>query len=137
MKEEVRRMALESGYALAGFSNVTLPDADQENLRLFSRSLEGEMNWFDNYLDLRMHPEKIMADAKSVLVLGIPYLHRSSDQQMQNSNYKISRYACGKDYHKILKKKGLALLRSIQEKYQCNPSRSGFVFFYKLPFSFC
>ena len=117
MKEAIRKMALETGYILAGFSDVMLKDRDLKNLTLFAESLGDEMSWFQKYKELRGHPEKFMSDARSVLMLAVPYRDNEYDSFVSNSAYKISRYAAGKDYHKILRKKGKRLLEKIQIEF--------------------
>ena len=117
MKETIRRIALDSGYILAGFSGISLESEDRNNLLEYSNLLENEMSWFMRYSDIRIHPEKIMEGARSVLVLALPYLDSEYDSFIKNSRIKISRYAAGKDYHKLLRKMGARMLHKIKEEF--------------------
>ncbi len=77
----------------------------------------GEMEWYYNYKEIRLHPETIFEGSRSVLVLGTVYRDSEYDTFIRNHHTKIARYAVGKDYHKVLRKKGARLLRDIQEEY--------------------
>jgi epoxyqueuosine reductase len=79
------------------------------------------MDWFGSHLDKRTAPETLMPGAKSVLVLAVIYRDEKYDQFLKKgASAKIARYSAGKDYHKLLRKKGKRLLERIKEEIpQC------------------
>jgi len=64
-------------------------------------------------MDKRLDPTKLVEDAKSVISLLTNYYPEI--EIFDDSNYKISKYAYGKDYHYIIKDKLKALLEYIFE----------------------
>jgi len=109
----IKQKALDLGFTKVGAAPAKkLKHADylQEWLKA---GHHGSMHWMENYLEKRMDVEKLFPGAKSVLVVAMNYY---TDHQYSTDKDigKISRYAWGKDYHKILKKKLKKLLAEIQ-----------------------
>ncbi len=115
-REAIRKLAMDSGYNLAGFAPVELNLEDRHNyIEFVRRSHHGSMQWFRRYLDLRLNPAGVFPQAKCVMVLGSLYRLPRFEDIIKKSKIKISRYAAGRDYHKILRKKGVNLLKEIQK----------------------
>ena len=64
-----------------------------------------------------MDPAQVFPEARSALVLGSLYRDRDYEAKLSSAQVKISRYAAGRDYHKVLRKRGKRLLAAIQERY--------------------
>jgi len=62
------------------------------------------MSWMDKGIDKREDPKLIFTDIKSVMVLASSYNYGISHLE-SNEFGKISRYAWGRDYHKVLDKR--------------------------------
>ncbi len=73
----------------------------------------GEMQYMENYFDKRLDPTKLVPGAKSVISLSYNYYPKTSQRA---DSYHISKYAYGKDYHKVVKKKLFALVKELQEE---------------------
>lgn len=69
------------------------------------------MKFMDDYFDKRLDPRLLVDGAKSVVSLLINY-YPSEVQNLES--YKISKYAYGKDYHNVIKKKLVKLLKSLR-----------------------
>jgi epoxyqueuosine reductase len=99
-----------------GFDLVGIAPAErmlEEGVRLeewLARGYHGSMEWLERNVDKRVDVTKILPGARSVIVVARNYYtpHRHSDAR---DAAKVSRYAWGRDYHKILPKK----LRAIEE----------------------
>ncbi len=103
------------GYDLVGFTSLTLSDEDRRNLaRFLEQGYHGEMHWFSRYKELRQQPDKIMPGAKGAVVLGVYYRDQQAESLLRRSSIRIARYALGRDYHRILRKRGAKLLKSLQ-----------------------
>ena len=74
----------------------------------------GTMQWMESNLEKRMDVKKLFPDAKSVVVIAVNY-YSPEKHDDDPEKAKISRYAWGKDYHKILKKKLKQLLLEIKK----------------------
>lgn len=103
---ELKARALALGFDLAGFANLPLPQADQERLERFVlEGRHGTMDWFAKHLSMRRDPRLVLASARSALVLAACYRHTEQDRLLANAAIKISRYAMGRDYHRIIRKR--------------------------------
>ena len=61
------------------------------------------MKWkyMENHFDKRLNPTLLVEGAKSVISLSYNYF--PAQQIENNSNFKISKYAYGEDYHEVIK----------------------------------
>jgi epoxyqueuosine reductase len=76
---------------------------------------DAEMDYLKRMEGDRYHPERVLDDLKSVIVLGAWYAEGGpgrlfAEQKNCSSKCgKVARYAAGRDYHKVLKKKLVTL----------------------------
>jgi epoxyqueuosine reductase len=102
--------ARKAGFELAGFTRARVPEKDRLNLQAFAQTNESnDLSWFASHLHLRLNPSEILPGAISVLMLGTVYRHTDADNALENATARISRYAMGKDYHLVLRKKAARL----------------------------
>lgn len=73
------------------------------------------MDWFARNLDLRQAPAGLFPGGESALVLGVYYRDQEMEQVLSQAHRRVSRYAGGRDYHRLLRKKGKRLLAAIRE----------------------
>lgn len=74
----------------------------------------GKMAYMENYFDKRVDPRLLVEGAKSVISVIHNYYPNSDFQQPEGAP-KISTYAWGEDYHKVLKRKLYELFRYIHK----------------------
>ena len=77
------------------------------------------MAWMENHFDTRTDPGKLIDDARSMLVVGDVYASRQDNQDppIEPGQGKVARYARGKDYHKQMKKRLMALADELREAH--------------------
>ncbi|RMH66395.1 MAG: tRNA epoxyqueuosine(34) reductase QueG [Calditrichaeota bacterium] len=110
IKEKARALGFDKvGVAGAG----PLPKADFLKEWL-SRGHHGQMTWMENYVEKRMDVRKLYPQARSVVAVAMNY-YTPFEHNPAPDSAKISRYAWGRDYHRIMKKKLKHLLREIRE----------------------
>jgi len=103
-----------------GFSECGFAQADYliKQKSIFSewivRQYHSQMKYMENHIDKRLDPRLLFEGAKSIVVCSINY-YTNIDIET-DSNYKISKYAYGKDYHLVLKER-LSLLLDFIKKY--------------------
>jgi epoxyqueuosine reductase len=108
IKTEAQKLGfLSCGISKAGFLEEEAPRLE----RWLSQNQHGKMDYMADYFDKRLDPTLLVPDSKSVISLLLNYY--PSDFQNEES-YKISKYAYGKDYHSVIKKKLKKLLRTIR-----------------------
>tara|TARA_B100001559_G_scaffold170906_1_gene143190 strand:- start:916 stop:1683 length:768 start_codon:yes stop_codon:yes gene_type:complete len=69
----------------------------------------------ENHFDMRLDPRKLVPDAKSVISLS--YNYYNDNLQKDKDAPKISKYAYGNDYHKVIKEKLKILFKELQNKF--------------------
>ena len=123
LTQKIRSLALEAGFDLFGVTSADPFEEERERLSSWlSRGFAGEMAYLHKNADKRIDPKKILPSAKSILCLGISYCHPyphspllCKEGQGEGVKGTVARYAWGKDYHKVLKKKIGRLKEQIME----------------------
>lgn len=79
-----------------------------------NKGRHGTMTFLEDHFDKRTDPTKLVKGAKTVVSLSYNYF---TDQQQSDPDApKISMYAYGRDYHKVVKKKLTLLFKFIKEQ---------------------
>jgi epoxyqueuosine reductase len=103
----------ELGFDFCGIARAQQLDEDARRLEQWlNKGLHGNMQYMENYFDLRIDPTKLVPGAKSVITVLLNYFPQ---QTQQPGTPNISKYAYGKDYHEVIKSKLHALLAFINE----------------------
>lgn len=71
------------------------------------QNYQGEMSYMNNHFDKRVDPTLLVPGAKTVISLAYNYF--STEKQTDDKAPKLSMYAYGKDYHKVVRKKLILL----------------------------
>ena len=111
----IQKTALELGFYKCGIARAE--ELHEERVRLkkwLEEGRHGTMNWMENHFGKRTDPTKLMEGAKSVIVLLYNYF--PGKEITAEDNYKISKYAYGKDYHFVIKDKLKILIDNIKSK---------------------
>lgn len=69
--------------------------------RWLREKCHGEMSYIERHFDLRVDPSKLVPGAKIVIVISLNYY---PEQELDQEHYKLSKYAHGRDYHKVIRK---------------------------------
>lgn len=111
--------ALASGFALAGIAGVEPSAWGDELSEWLAEHKHGEMAWLGRNTELRQHPDRLIDDARSVLMVADLYASRADnlDSPLETGQGRIARYARGKDYHKAMKKRLMALADLLREDH--------------------
>ena len=102
-KQSIKAKAKELGFIACGFAKYEVLEGESEKLREWlDAGKQADMAWIERGFEKRKDVRHIMPEAQSVISLAFNYY---TPFEHDESKPKISRYAWGKDYHKILKKK--------------------------------
>lgn len=108
IKAESKRL----GFLSCGISKAAFLEEEAPRFESWLKNgHHGEMKFMEDYFDKRLDPLLLVDGAKSVVSLLINYY--PSEVQNKDS-YKISKYAYGKDYHNVIKKKLKKLLTALR-----------------------
>ncbi len=121
----VKRRGKELGFDLIGVAPVKPPPTYPYFLQWLEKGFHGAMAYMERGKEKRADPSLLLLDAKSVIVGAISYFVRSagcdgrSDEQSTDITQHtapstphglVAGYACGLDYHEVLRRKLEALL---------------------------
>jgi epoxyqueuosine reductase len=108
----------EIGFDLFGISKTLISQRDRDNFKEFiDKGFYGSMNWFQDRQDIRNHFSNLGFLPKSAICLGVLYNSSTYKSIMNRSHLRISRYAIGKDYHKVIRKMGKKLIIFLRENF--------------------
>jgi len=98
------------GFDDIGFSNAEkLEHLESPYSDWIKKGYNGQMSWLEKNTEERLDPNKLIPGTKTVISLLSYYYSEEYD-----SSCGVSRYAVGRDYHKVLKKKGNELITFIR-----------------------
>ncbi len=105
--EMVRREALRLGFDAVGFARARRLEREESRLEQWLKEdRHGTMQWMENHFEKRVDPRRLVPGAVSVVSLMISYHQPElAETQVTSDNPKISKYALGDDYHKVVKEK--------------------------------
>lgn len=111
----------ELGFSAAGITDTDL-DEDAQHLQAWLASdYHGEMSYMSRHGDLRAHPEKLHPNTLSVITVRLDYLEPEPPPAQvlasDRSAY-VSRYALGRDYHKVIRGKLKRLVARLAKDLQ-------------------
>ena len=114
-QKDLEHFIKEQGWSFFGIVDIqTVQSALKKHHINFKnwlkKGFQADMDYLSRMEEDRFHPENKLPDVKSVIVLGAMYSNGSPNRSPDRcSNGCIARYAVGKDYHKVLKKKLIKL----------------------------
>ncbi len=111
VKHWIKAQAQALGFADCGFLSVHHPLFAQQIEQLqrwLAKGYEGQLQFMHHNHELRAHPDKLVAGAKTIISVRMDYLTqtpapRAITDNDQPNNGIIARYARGRDYHKTMR----------------------------------
>jgi len=111
----LKRIAVELGFMYCGVSKAGPLDDEARKLEQWlNKGMHGRMRYMENYFDKRINPTLLVDGAKSVVTLLFNYY--TPEKQSDTEAPKLSRYAYGEDYHKVVKQKLFELMQRVEEQ---------------------
>ena len=116
---KIKELAKVCGFDACGITSAECLPKDSHYLQQWlNNRFNGDMAYMENHKEKRSNPKLLIPEAKSIVVVLLNYY---SKLQQQPDVPQISKYAWGKDYHFIIKKKLKELLSLIQSEVKpCN-----------------
>lgn len=109
----IKNKAFELGFVLCGMSRAVFMDEEARRVEAWlNNNYNGEMGYLDNHFDMRVDPTKLVPGAKSVI--SVAYNYYTTEKQADSEAPKVSMYAFGRDYHKVVKNKLKLLFTYVQ-----------------------
>ncbi len=120
LASDIRRWGRELGFQQIGFSDIDLREAERRLERWLDRNYHGEMSYMARHGVKRSRPGLLVPGTLSVISARMDYLAGDQQEAMalldHGSKAYVSRYALGRDYHKVLRNRLRALAARIEEE---------------------
>jgi len=113
MKEAVRQRAAELGFDDCRFTSATAPASGEQFKHWISQKFHGEMGWLERSIEKRSDVQKVLPEAKSIIVLAASYetpsARHAENVSSDSTRGIVARYARFVDYHDVLAERLKAL----------------------------
>jgi len=118
-KRQLAARAREVGFDRVGVARIDIPEDEQHLLRWLDAGFHGEMDYMRRHGTMRSRPQALAPGTIRVVSVRLDYwpaAARKADAVLGDaeSGY-ISRYALGRDYHKVLRGALARLAKSLAE----------------------
>jgi epoxyqueuosine reductase len=118
--EEIRQWALELGFHQIGFSDGQLEDHEHHLQRWLDSGYAGDMAFMSRHGNKRSRPHELVPGTLSVISVQMNYLPPDAekpDRVLKDGQLGyVSRYALGRDYHKLMRNRLQKLADRIQQR---------------------
>ncbi len=118
LADKIRRWSQALGFQQIGISDTDLSASELRLLNWLAQDFHGEMEWMQRHGSLRTRPQELVPGTLRIISVRMDYLpptgrepHSVLDDPMLGY---VSRYALGRDYHKIMRKRLQKLAQEIQ-----------------------
>ncbi len=120
LTELVERAALAAGFEAVGVAAAKPIERAEYVTQWLACGFAGEMEYLKRYHDLRMNPASLLPGAESIIVVAQSYRPGPADEDRNQRDDdrprgRVARYAWGRDYHRVLRKKLSGLVYALHQ----------------------
>lgn len=119
---KIAQWSNELGFDGIGFSDIDLSVAEQELADWLAKGFHGDMGWMARHGTKRSRPAELVENTISIISVRMNYLPPDDvDPEMVLNHPElayISRYALGRDYHKVMRKRLQKLSQKIAKEVE-------------------
>jgi len=116
LAESIKDWGLELGFQQVGITDIDLANDEKYLLKWLDQAMHGEMNYMQRHGSKRTHPAELIPGTIRIISVRMDYMpDEGEDPEATLNNPKqayVSRYATGRDYHKIIRNR----LQKLAEK---------------------
>ena len=124
----IKELVKTEGFDLCGLTSCRHFTLNEEAFgRWLAMGYDSSLGYMRNYLDRRFDVAKLVEGARTVVVCAVAYDGEIASKNSDSATPypKIASYACRRDYHKVIRKALLSVLRQLKARY---PQLQGRVF---------
>ena len=106
--DQIKALGLQLGFQQVGITDTNLTAFDDYLLDYLKKEHHGEMDYMKKHGLLRLRPELLVPGTKSIIVVRMNYLPPNDGMRetlKDKSKAYIARYALGRDYHNLMRKR--------------------------------
>jgi epoxyqueuosine reductase len=118
LTDNIKTWGKSLGFQQVGISDIDLSQHEKALKRWLEAGYQGDMSFLERNVDKRLSPADLVNGTMRIISVRMDYLppDASFAQNLKlTSNAYISRYALGRDYHKVMRKKLQKLAEKIQD----------------------
>ena len=118
LADSIKEWGRELGFQQVGITGVDLGEHEAHLERWLAAGYHGEMDYMAAHGSKRSHPEQLVPGTLRVVSLRMDYLPgdtHMAEQLAHPEKAYVSRYALGRDYHKLIRKRLQQLAERIQK----------------------
>ncbi len=118
LRARLHGWAEELGFQQLGITGVDLGEHEQRLQQWLAAGYHGEMGYMADHGNMRSRPAELLPGTLRVISVRMDYLApdiRITDQLSDKNQAYISRYALGRDYHKLVRKRLTELGKRLQQ----------------------
>lgn len=120
LRNQIIQWSESLGFNYTGFTNTQLGNHETRFLNWLDAGYHGEMDYMQRHSDLRINPPSLHEGTISIISVRMNYLPEDHAEPWSVINdghlAYISRYALGRDYHKLMRKRLQQLAEKIQKE---------------------
>ena len=119
LKSDIQAWALDLGFQQLGVSGIDLERAESRLQEWLREGFHGSMNYMARHGTRRSRPQELVPGTLRVIAVRMDYLPQPQRDAIDLLDHDrrayVSRYALGRDYHKVLRGRLRALARRIED----------------------
>ncbi|MCB1844544.1 MAG: tRNA epoxyqueuosine(34) reductase QueG, partial [Halioglobus sp.] len=120
LKTRIQRWSAELGFQQLGISNIELGNAEARLLAWLAKQFHGGMTYMERHGSKRSRPDELVPGTLRVISVRMDYLaedqRRATELLDHPRKAYISRYALGRDYHKLMRRRLQKLAQLIEDE---------------------
>lgn len=120
LSSDIKTWALDAGFQNVGITDTQLPEAEAHLVNWLNAGYHGDMEYMERHGTTRSRPNELEPGTVRVISTTYNYWPEEANHHLDVLNDKnkayVSRYALGRDYHKLMRKQLQALARKIQTR---------------------
>lgn len=108
LSKQIKAWAVELGFQACGIAPADPGEHSAHLQRWLAAGHHGDMAWMASQAGLRADPQQLLPGAQRVIAVRLDYLTEYGDtlQQVQDGEHAyVARYARGRDYHRLMRKR--------------------------------
>jgi epoxyqueuosine reductase len=109
LADDIKHWGMELGFNQLGITDTNLDEAEARHRQWIEQGFHGAMDYMAKHGDKRTRPAELVPGTLRVISVRMDYLPpqaRDSEEVMRDGELAfISRYALGRDYHKVLRQR--------------------------------
>jgi epoxyqueuosine reductase len=118
LAQKIKEWGKSLGFQQVSITDTELAETGDRLNQWLQQGYQGDMQWMSEHGEKRYHPEQLLPGTQRVITVRMDYLPDQSNMiavlKDEDKAY-ISRYALGRDYHKLIRNRLKTLAKEIEK----------------------